>query len=59
MEQLSPKEHLQKYITRYLISPPPGIFENAFDDPSFAVDLTWNSSEPSNPVPSWKSVQHC
>jgi hypothetical protein len=39
-ERPSPEQHLQNFITRYSISPPPGIFEGAFDDPSFAVDLT-------------------
>jgi len=39
-ERPSPEQHLQNFIIRYSISPPPGIFEGAFDDPSFAVDLT-------------------
>jgi hypothetical protein len=40
MQPPSPEEHLKNYITQHSINPPPGIFEDEFDDPSFAVDLT-------------------
>jgi hypothetical protein len=41
MEQITPKEQLQKFVTSRFPDVPAGLFDGAFDDPNFAVDQTY------------------
>lgn len=44
MQEQTAQEHLKDYVTSRLPLVAPGLFDGAFDDPSFAVDLTYRPS---------------
>lgn len=41
MDHVTPKEHLQKFVTSRFADAPEKVFDGAFDDPHFAVDQTY------------------